>query len=220
MFLLVLFCTPSVSNRSWLLSVSFQQLVLHTPVNLYRKREREGGRLSIEKDINLRRERERVNGCLVFFLVLFCTPSVSNRSWLLSVSFQQLVLHTPVNLYRKREREGGRLSIEKDINLRRERERVNGCLVFLLVLFCTPSVSNRSWLLSVSFQQLVLHTPVNLYRKREREGGRLSIKKDINLRSESERMAALCFFLFYSVLLQSVTGHGSYIKNVTRYRKH
>ena len=73
----------------------------------------------------------------------------------LPVSFQQLVLHTPVDLLREKERErereergergGGGLSMKKDINLRRE--RVNGCLVFLLVLFCTPSVSNRSWLL-------------------------------------------------------------------------
>ena len=72
--------------------------------------------------------------------------------------------------------------MEKDINLRRE--RVNGCLVFLLVLSCTPSVSNRSWLLPkrmlqdtgntslpVSFQQLVLHTPVNLLKERGGERG-------------------------------------------------
>ena len=100
------------------------------------------------------------------------------------------------------------------------------CFFFL---FCTPSVSNRSWLLSVSFQQLVLHTPVNLERERGRErerekgreregGGGLSIEKDIDLRRERQWLPRVSSF--YPVLLQSVTGHGSYIKNVTRYRKH
>ena len=48
--------------------------------------------------------------------------------------------------------------------------------------------------LPVSFQQLVLHTPVDLLR--ERGGGGLSMEKDIDLRRERETMAASRFFLF------------------------
>ena len=85
-----------------------------------------------------------------------------------------------------------------------------------------PTIKNTgNTSLPVSFQQLVLHTPVNLLRerKREREGERV-INEEGYRHEERETMTASCFFLFCSVLLQSVTGHGSYIKNVTRYRKH
>ena len=63
--------------------------------------------------------------------------------------------------------------------------------------------------LPVSFQQLVLHTPVDLLkeRKRERGGGGLSTEKDIDLRRERQWLPRVSSF--YPVLLQSVTGHGS-----------
>ena len=71
--------------------------------------------------------------------------------------------------------------------------------------------------LPVSFQQLVLHTPEReRKRERERERGkerereRGVINEEGYRPEERESMAALCFFLFCSVFLQSVTGHGFY----------
>ena len=71
--------------------------------------------------------------------------------------------------------------------------------MFLLVLFCTPSVSNRSWLLPkrmlqdtgntslpVSFQQLVLPVTYERERERERERG-----KERGREGEGEREGGL-----------------------------
>ena len=97
------------------LPVSFQQLVLYTPVDLLKEKERERGGEREEREERERERRgrvinregytpeERETMAALCFFFLFCTPSVSNRSWLLSVSFQQLVLHTPVDLLRERE---------------------------------------------------------------------------------------------------------------------
>ena len=64
-------------------------------------------------------------------------------------------------------------------------------------------------------------TPVNLLREKERERerggereGALSMKKDIDLRRERQWLPRVSSF--YSVLLQSVTGHGSSSKPIEK----